>query len=118
LDKSAIILSFESSDNWRKWLEKNHSKSQEIWLLIYKKDSGQKSISYAEALDEALCYGWIDGQKNKYDNASWLQKFTPRRPGSNWSKINTQHAERLIKSGKMNNPAAKRTGYQSKKKRI
>ncbi len=95
------ILRFRSSPEFRKWLAANHRQSDGIWLRIFKKDSGEPSVTYAEALDEALCFGWIDGQKQKYDEQSWLQKFTPRRPRSGWSKINTQHAERLIKSRKM-----------------
>jgi uncharacterized protein YdeI (YjbR/CyaY-like superfamily) len=95
------ILWFESAAEFRSWLKKNHADSNGIWLRIFKKDSGEKSISYAEALDQALCYGWIDGQKQAHDAHSWLQKFTPRRPGSGWSKINTTHVERLIKSGQM-----------------
>jgi uncharacterized protein YdeI (YjbR/CyaY-like superfamily) len=95
------ILSFKSAAEFRSWLKKNHADSDGIWLRIFKKDSGEKSISYAEALDQALCYGWIDGQKQAHDAHSWLQKFTPRRPGSGWSKINTTHIERLIKSGQM-----------------
>ena len=95
------VIAFNSSDEWEKWLRENHSKSQGIWLRIFKKDSGEKTVSYAEALDEAICYGWIDGQKNKYDNDSWVQKFTPRRRGSSWSKNNTAHAERLFKTGRI-----------------
>jgi uncharacterized protein YdeI (YjbR/CyaY-like superfamily) len=94
-------LSFPTSKTFRAWLAKNGRKSAGIWLRIFKKESGTPSISYAEALDEALCFGWIDGQKQKGDANSWLQRFTPRRPRSGWSKINTQHAERLIKSGAM-----------------
>ncbi|MES1181304.1 MAG: YdeI/OmpD-associated family protein, partial [Flavobacterium sp.] len=83
------------------WLLKNHDKSSGIWLKIFKKDSGKKTISYAEALDVALCYGWIDGQKQAFDKLAWLQKFCPRRAKSIWSKINTGHVERLITDGKM-----------------
>jgi uncharacterized protein YdeI (YjbR/CyaY-like superfamily) len=75
--------------------------SDGIWLRIYKKQSGVASVTYAEALDQMLCFGWIDGQKKTYDKQSWLQRFTPRRSKSGWSKINTQHAERLIESGEM-----------------
>jgi uncharacterized protein YdeI (YjbR/CyaY-like superfamily) len=95
------LITFESSRAFRAWLAKNHSKSPMIWLRVFKKGSGAMTISYAEALDQALCFGWIDGQKKPYDNVSWLQKFTPRRPRSRWSKKNTEHAERLIKSRKM-----------------
>ncbi len=101
LEKNIPVIPFESSKKWEAWLAKNHGKSNAIWLQIFKKGSGQKSVNYAEALDVALCYGWIDGQKNTYDGHSWLQKFTPRRSKSGWSKINTQHVERLIKEGKM-----------------
>jgi uncharacterized protein YdeI (YjbR/CyaY-like superfamily) len=95
------ILWFKSPAEFRSWLKKNHADSHGIWLRIFKKSSGEKSISYPKALDQALCYGWIDGQKQAHDAHSWLQKFTPRRPGSGWSKINTTHVERLIKSGQM-----------------
>lgn len=95
------VTAFKSSQAFRDWLSKNHAKSPGIWLRIFKKGSGAKTISYAQALDQALCFGWIDGQKKPYDSGSWLQKFTPRRPRSGWSKKNTGHAERLIKSGEM-----------------
>ncbi len=95
------IMRFKSSSDYRRWLAKNHARSDGIWLRIYKKGAGGASVTYAEALDQSLCYGWIDGQKKPFDENSWLQKFTPRRPKGGWSKINTQHAERLIKSGDM-----------------
>jgi uncharacterized protein YdeI (YjbR/CyaY-like superfamily) len=94
-------MSYASSRDFRVWLAKNHSQSEGIWLRIYKKDSGVATVTYVEALDQALCFGWIDGQKKPLDNQSWLQKFTPRRPKSGWSKNNTQHAERLIRAGEM-----------------
>jgi uncharacterized protein YdeI (YjbR/CyaY-like superfamily) len=94
-------FSFESSSAFRTWLEKNHNQSDGIWLRIFKKTSGKISITYPEALDQALCHGWIDGQKQKYDEQSWLQKFTPRRARSGWSKMNTNHVERLTKAGLM-----------------
>jgi uncharacterized protein YdeI (YjbR/CyaY-like superfamily) len=95
------IISFESPSKWAEWLEVNHTEPSGVWLRFFKKNSGILSITYAEALDEALCYGWIDGQVKKYDEKSWLQKFTPRRAKSLWSKINTQHVERLVNAGKM-----------------
>jgi uncharacterized protein YdeI (YjbR/CyaY-like superfamily) len=94
-------LTFKSSAEFRRWLEINHARSDGIWLRICKKNSGKKSITYAEALNQSLCYGWIDGQKQAHDECSWLQKFTPRRVKSGWSKLNTAHAERLIKVGQM-----------------
>ena len=100
------ILSFPSSLGFRRWLQ-NHRQSDGIWLRIYKKDSGVATVTYAEALDQALCFGWIDGQKKPYDKQSWLQKFTPRRPKSGWSKNNNQHAERLIQSRAMTSAGLK-----------
>lgn len=100
-DPRLVTLSFESPVEFRAWLSKNHSESVGIWLRIYKKAASELSVTYAQALDQALCYGWIDGQKQKFDQDSWLQRFTPRRPRSGWSKINTQHSERLMKSGEM-----------------
>jgi uncharacterized protein YdeI (YjbR/CyaY-like superfamily) len=94
-------LQFRTSAEFRKWLSANHRQSDGIWLRIFKKDSGEPTVTYAEALDDALCFGWIDGQKQSHDDFSWRQRFTPRRPQSGWSKINTQHAKRLIKAGRM-----------------
>ena len=94
-------LPFDSQKKWANWLAKQHGKSPGVWLKIAKKDSGISSVTYEEALDVALCYGWIDGQKKGYDGQYWLQKFTPRGPRSIWSKINTEKVERLIASGEM-----------------
>ncbi len=94
-------LPFESKKKWADWLAKEYDKSAGVWLKLAKKDSGIKSITYEEALDVALCYGWIDGQKKGFDDKYWLQKFTPRGPKSIWSKINTEKVERLIASGEM-----------------
>ena len=93
--------SFRSALAFRAWLEEHHAQSSGLLLRIYKKESGITTVTYAEALDQALCFGWIDGQKLPLDETSWIQKFTPRRPKSGWSKKNTEHAERLIKSGAM-----------------
>ena len=95
------IKSFPTAAKFRVWLEKNHARSDGFWLRFFKKASGEKSIPYAGAVDVALCFGWIDGQVKKYDEKSWLQRYTPRRPRSLWSKINTGHAERLILEGRM-----------------
>ena len=94
-------MSFASAGDFRAWLSKNHRQADGILLRIYKKDSGAGTVTYAEALDQALCFGWIDGQKRPYDQQSWLQHFTPRRRNSGWSKTNTKHAERLIATGEM-----------------
>src|SRR6266550_6686297 len=95
------ILLFEKQGDWATWLGKNHAKSSGVWLRLSKKTSDIQSLSYVEALETALCYGWIDGQKNSYDEQSWLQKFTPRRPKSIWSKINRTKVQELIKNGSM-----------------
>lgn len=95
------ILPFVSQKKWADWLAKQHDKSTGVWLKLAKKDSRIPSVTYDEALDVALCYGWIDGQKKGFDDKYWLQKFTPRGPKSIWSKINTEKAEKLIKSGEM-----------------
>ncbi len=94
-------IAFESPEAWGTWLAENHTQANGIWMRIAKKGANTRSITYAEALDLALCYGWIDGQKKSYDEHAWLQKFTPRRPRSVWSKINTQHIERLAAAGRM-----------------
>lgn len=101
------IISFKSQKAWANWLAQNHSTSSGIWLRLFKKKSGVASVTYAEALDEALCYGWIDGQLDKYDEKSWRRKFTPRRPKSVWSKRNIEHVNRLSKAGKMKSSGRK-----------
>jgi len=93
--------SFRSPREFRAWLEKEHARAPGLLLRIYKKDSGAPSVTYAEALDQALCFGWIDGQKLPFDATSWLQKFTPRKAKSSWSKINIGHVERLVREGQM-----------------
>ena len=95
------IISFTSQEAWRKWLEENHAISNGIWLQIYKKGSGVPTVVYAEGLDEALCFGWIDGQLKRGDENFYLQRFTPRRPRSTWSKRNIGHVARLEMEGKM-----------------
>ncbi len=95
------IIAFQSAKEWRAWLTKNAQNSKGIWLKIFKMNSTEKTITYSEALDEALCFGWIDGQKNSFDQQVWLQKFCPRSPKSIWSKVNIEHIERLTKLGKM-----------------
>jgi uncharacterized protein YdeI (YjbR/CyaY-like superfamily) len=99
--KELPVISFESKKKWAEWLAKQHDKSTGLWLKLAKKESEVSSVTYDEALDVALCYGWIDGQKKGFDDQYWLQKFTPRGAKSIWSKINTEKAERLIASGEM-----------------
>lgn len=94
-------LSFPSAAAFEEWLADRHTSSSGIWLKLDKKAAGSQSLTYAEALDVALCFGWIDGQKAKFDDAHWLQRFTPRRPRSKWSKVNRDKATALIDQGRM-----------------
>ena len=95
------ILFFKDAKYFRQWLQKNHASCPGIWLQMYKKDTGIESITYKPALLEALCFGWIDGQSKKGDDKYYIQKFTPRRPRSMWSKRNRDFVAELIKEGKM-----------------
>lgn len=95
------ILPFSSAAAMEEWLEQNHASSEGIWLKIAKKGSGIATVTYAEALELALCFGWIDSQKRGFDQDFFLQRFTPRRPGGKWSQINRSKAEGLIAAGEM-----------------
>ena len=95
------ILAFKTQDAFEKWLAKNHSASDGVWLKIYKKGSGTTTVSYAEAVDVALCYGWIDGLLNPLDEKAYMIRFTPRRSKSVWSNKNVEKVSRLIKEDKM-----------------
>ncbi len=86
---------------WRRWLAKNCSRLDEIWLVFYKKGASKQSVSYDHAVEEALCFGWIDGMKKGLDEECYAFRFTPRKPDSRWSKSNIERAERLIADGKM-----------------
>ncbi len=92
---------FERQRDWATWLKNNHKTSTGVWLQLAKKDTGVQSVSYDEAIEVALCFGWIDGQKKTHSEQYWLQKFTPRSDKSVWSKINKAKALALIKVGKM-----------------
>jgi uncharacterized protein YdeI (YjbR/CyaY-like superfamily) len=91
----------KSRKHWRKWLEKNHQSERSVWLIIYRKETKVPSIYYPEAVDEALCFGWIDSKGNKRDDKSYYQFFAKRNPKSNWSKINKEKVEKLTKAGLM-----------------
>jgi uncharacterized protein YdeI (YjbR/CyaY-like superfamily) len=95
------VMTFESTDAWDTWLAAHHTDSPGLWLKIAKKGAAGRTVSYSDALDVALCHGWIDGQKGRHDDDYWLQRFTPRKPDGNWSKINTERAVALIASGRM-----------------
>ncbi len=97
----APMQAFSSAEKFAEWLDKNHDQSDGIWLRFYKKASGVPTVVYSEAVDVALCYGWIDSQMKSLDEQSYIQKFTPRRAKSMWSKVNIEKVERLIKEGKM-----------------
>ncbi|MEW6401630.1 MAG: YdeI/OmpD-associated family protein [Chloroflexota bacterium] len=101
------ILPFENKKKWADWLAKQHAKSAGVWLKLARKGSGIPSVTYEEAVEVALCYGWIDGQGKRLDDQYWLQKYTPRGPKSMWSKINTERAGRLITSGEMKSAGLK-----------
>lgn len=100
-EKRLKIVVFKSAAAWASWLAKNHLKSPGIWMRLAKKDSGLSSASYAEALDAALCYGWIDSQKKSFDDKTWLQRFTPRGPKSIWSQVNKKKAMAFKRQGLM-----------------
>jgi uncharacterized protein YdeI (YjbR/CyaY-like superfamily) len=95
------IKSFRSSVEFEKWLSKQHDRESELWLRVFKKDSGQPTVTYAEALDVVLCWGWIDGIRKAYDESSFLQRYCPRKPKSIWSHINREHVARLTAAGRM-----------------
>ena len=95
------ITYFKSAAAFRAWLERHHATERELFVGFYKKDSGRAGLTYAEAVDEALRFGWIDGVKRRVDEFSYQHRFTPRTAKSIWSRINIQHAERLIKTGRM-----------------
>jgi uncharacterized protein YdeI (YjbR/CyaY-like superfamily) len=92
---------FESQQDWHAWLDENHAASRGLWLQLARKGAGTPTVSYAEALETALCYGWIDGQKQTHSTEFWLQKFTPRSAKSVWSQINREKALALVEAGKM-----------------
>lgn len=98
---------FSSPEKFRQWLEKNHDGAIELLAGFHKKDAGKKSITYAQALDEALCFGWIDGVRKSLDETSYTIRFTPRKPKSIWSNVNVRHVERLKKEGRMAEPGLK-----------
>lgn len=95
------MLTFPDLTGWEKWLADEHTGAPGLWLKLAKKGCSETTVSYDKALDVALCFGWIDGQKRPLDDDYWLQRFTPRKPGSKWSKINRGKAEALIAAGRM-----------------
>jgi uncharacterized protein YdeI (YjbR/CyaY-like superfamily) len=100
-DDGLPVLGLSSAAEWDAWLSENHAGSAGLWLKILKKSSDAPGLSYPDALSVALCHGWIDGQKGRLDDDYWLQRFTPRRPSSKWSRINRDQAAALIEAGLM-----------------
>ena len=98
------VVTFASRQDWESWLDRHHATSTGLWLKLAKKGAATPTLSYAEAVAGALCYGWIDGQKASYDQAFWLQRFTPRGPRSRWSRINRDKAVELIEGRRMKPP--------------
>ncbi len=94
---------FQASNRqeWRSWLEKNHDRAREVWLIFYKKHTGRPCVTYMESLEEALCFGWIDGKKMRVDDETYTHRFTPRLSGSKWSSHNIEIARRMIAGGRM-----------------
>ena len=88
-------------EEWREWLERNHDRSDGIWLIYYKKGSGKPRVAYDDAVEEALCFGWIDSTAKRVDEEKYAQRFTPRRRGSGWSELNIRRMEKLIKEGRV-----------------
>jgi uncharacterized protein YdeI (YjbR/CyaY-like superfamily) len=99
--KTTETLSARNRDEFRQWLTNNHATQKEIWLVIYKKTSGEPSITLEEAVEEALCFGWIDGSMKSLDPKIYIQHFKPRRTGLNWTEANEDLARRLMAEGKM-----------------
>jgi len=108
------IVHFSSQEEFRKWLVKNHAAASELFVGFHKKSSGKKGATYSEALDEALCFGWIDGVRRSIDADSYMIRFTPRKPKSIWSLVNVRHVERLQKAGKMAEPGLKAFALREK----
>ena len=98
---STRIRTFHSEAAFETWLRANHARAPEVWIKIYKKNSGVPSVTHAQALDVALCWGWIDGLRKSFDDRAFLQRFSPRRPRSLWSQINREHVARLSAAGRM-----------------
>lgn len=106
----------KNREEWRSWLEKNHSTEKEIWLVFYKKHTGKPTVLYSEAVEEALCFGWIDSTLKRIDDEKHAQKFTPRTNVNNWSDLNKKRIEALIKSGKMTDAGMAKFNFEKSDK--
>jgi uncharacterized protein YdeI (YjbR/CyaY-like superfamily) len=101
MSEETPLIECPTAATWRAWLERHHETATEVWLVYYKRHTGQPSVKYHEALEEALCYGWIDGKIKRLDDQRYMQRWTPRRPRSNWSAINRALVEKLTREGRM-----------------
>lgn len=99
--KISNTLYAASREDWREWLEKNHDTEKDVWLIYYKKHTGRARIPYDDAVEEAICFGWIDSTVKKIDEEKYVQKFSPRKAGSKWSELNIKRARKMIKEGMM-----------------
>jgi len=109
-------LFFNKRSDWRAWLEKNHDKKKEVWLIHYKKHTGKTSIEYNDTVEEALCFGWIDSTLKRIDDEKHVIRFSPRNPNSIWSKSNITRVKKMIKKGKMTISGLEKYEYGMKKK--
>jgi len=100
-------LNVQDRRDWRAWLEANSASEPRVWLLFYKKETGRPCVTYEDAVEEAICFGWIDGKIKNLDEGRFARLFTPRKPSSRWSRINIERAQRMIKQGKMTDAGSK-----------
>ena len=112
--KMETTLTVVSRDQWRTWLKKHHARKTEVWLVFFKKAAGRRGIGYEDAVDEALCFGWIDSLVQRIDAERYARKFTPRKPGSKWSDINKQRVARLIETGRMTEAGRSKVAFPRK----
>jgi uncharacterized protein YdeI (YjbR/CyaY-like superfamily) len=108
MENELKMIYADSRQAWRQWLEANHAKQQSIWLVYYKKKANKSTVSYNDAVDEALCFGWIDSKAKPIDDEKYMQFFCPRKKNSIWSRINKEKVERLVSEGRMT-----KAGYES-----
>jgi uncharacterized protein YdeI (YjbR/CyaY-like superfamily) len=101
VDDGLETIFFSSADEWEAWLEEHHADAGGVWIKMAKRATGIESVDHPQALESALCFGWIDGRRERLDDTYFLQRFTPRRPRSNWSRINRAKVERLAAEGRM-----------------
>lgn len=114
--KMSKTLYVTDRDDWRAWLRKNHSSQKEVWLIYCKKHTGKPRIPYDDAVEEALCYGWIDSTVKRIDEEEYAQKFTPRNEKSNWSELNKKRARKMIKAGRMTQAGLAKFKHAGKQK--